>query len=473
MIDQVVASEAFQGRHYYGGARFARDLERRLENATCPSERARVADQLATVYANAGDVDGAAAVLDQVGWIADVELRGPLEALRGVIAAMNGESAAEIVEAAVELVDQVSEPTAAVVLQRLGAAMYFNRDTLAAEKYSLSALDLAEKLENRWLMARAAAVLYGVNAHLTWDYGEAWHYAEVATTEANAAEDRFMFRASSIAQLELAVTQGQWELAERLRAPLRRDRFRGSPDSEASLHVAEALLHGHAEDFLAMSGRLDAALTAGLRLCSASLARAMRALALAGAGADSEARDEARRAFGLAITNGVPEHNLAHLKPRRMLAGVLASFVLMLIGDASRGGRELRARSSGEGPTGLLARALDIAARGGRNDLDDPYLRPARGYIEITQRVMACRGRRQASVPAATAQFTRTELEIGHALVQGKTNLAIAAERGVSCNAIERYCVRIYRKFGVKKRAQAVSKLADVFRTALIVEDRP
>ncbi len=459
-MDRAVGSAAHFEWYLLSGAALTREFKRQLDCASTQNDRARLTDCLASEYLDGGNTDLALAALDDVGWIVEVELRAPLLALRGVLDAMTGDSGLDHIEQALGALSQISEQAAAIVLQRAGLAMFLCGSALSAEEHSLNALMLARKLGLRSVASKAAGVLRDVYYHLILDSAQAKYYAECAVSEAGAAGDALRLRATVIAQFGFAVAIGEWDWAERSHLSLCQDGSRGLPASEFLFHVSEALLQARADDFSTMLGRLDAIVGPQPRTCTSSLVRAWRALALAGVGLDREGRGEARSAFALADTNGVSQDERLDFAAWKQLAGVLAAFASMLLGDVSRYGRALDARSKRHGSVGVLARALVLEFRGCGNDLGNPNLQLVRGYVEVAQRIMACRARRRADVPFLLRLLNETDLQILHLLSMGKSNATIAEERNVSRNAIEKHLVKTYRKLKVHTRAQAVAALA-------------
>ena len=67
----------------------------------------------------------------------------------------------------------------------------------------------------------------------------------------------------------------------------------------------------------------------------------------------------------------------------------------------------------------------------------------------------------EAAVPFS---LTQTEVDVLRAVAQGKSNSAIALERGVTRNAVERRLMSAYEKLDVKTRGEAIAKISRLLR---------
>jgi DNA-binding NarL/FixJ family response regulator len=67
--------------------------------------------------------------------------------------------------------------------------------------------------------------------------------------------------------------------------------------------------------------------------------------------------------------------------------------------------------------------------------------------------------------PRADPELTGRELDVLGALVAGRTNQQIAVDLGISPKTVMHHTVSVYRKFGVRGRAEAV---AHALRTGLV-----
>jgi len=103
------------------------------------------------------------------------------------------------------------------------------------------------------------------------------------------------------------------------------------------------------------------------------------------------------------------------------------------------------------------------AAKTGDIDYIDRSLRSVKGYAAIANRAAYARYRRMAHLAPGVSKLSSTEASILRGVAQGKTNGEIAAERGVTRNAVERRLVSAYQKLGVKTRAQAVYQLSKAY----------
>lgn len=253
---------------------------------------------------------------------------------------------------------------------------------------------------------------------------------------------------------------GEWDRARSLLDLLRRDRWYDMYDSPAGIREATVLLHGQTRDFAAMRGAAEAMLEGATLNADYVIARALRAVALAGLGVDDEALREARRALGLSRAHDASE--LAHLTIRRRIGAVMAAYVCVLLGDVHRGSRALQSRTKWPGSIGALARAFEGVLRSAEVDADDPNLRSIKGYADLANVLRTTRLRRSESAPQLIRALTQTELTLLRASAGGKTNGEIARERGVTRNAVERRLMSAYEKLGVRSRTEALAKLAKI-----------
>ena len=418
-----------------------------------------IADALVPEYITRRQVDRALEALARIPPSDDPEVVARLGVLHGAVAAMTGEEPDAHLSQALALLPELSEPTAAVVLQRAGVACFYARRATEAEGHLLQSLWLCDANGMRWLAARTANVLYGVHYHLTGDFQAARYYAEVEGVEAVAAGDPEMRRLSLYQQYDLAVLFGEWSRAESIRNLVRRE---SAPDAfgyALTLRTSDCLLHAHSGDFAAMRGTVELLLKEARETPDIALARAFMALALAGLGLDEEAHGEARRALGLSRDPaGVAE--FAHLTIRRRIAAVLASYASILVGDVVHGTRALEVRGKWSGAIGTLARSLvDNAVRGAHVGVDDPNLRSIKGCAIASLAARDARLSRLRRELATVRTLTDTELVLLRSAASGKTNAEIARERGVTRNAVERRLMSAYEKLGVKTRAEAIAKL--------------
>jgi DNA-binding CsgD family transcriptional regulator len=443
--------------HRLSGLPLLRDLERRFRASRDPVERAHLADRLVPELVSNNGRRKALEVLAgiEARAIGDLDARGRFLALRAVVSATNDLSPSEDIAAAMALLPRLSGPAAAVVRHRAGVASANAGNALEAEGHSLAALALCDRYGLRWLAARTAATLYGVNYHVTADLRSARYYAELTTSYAAAAGDDALRRGFLVAQYDLAWVFAEWDRAQSLRDLLRREPSDDAYAMTIPWRVADAMMLGRSGDFSAMRGRLDSLLPFAGNPLDLAFITALRSLAMAGLGLKSEARTAAREALGASSLRGQDE--VVHLRTRRRLAGVLAAWVSVIVGDAYHGLRALSVRAREPGPTGALATLLEAEARGLSGDVDNASLAPVLGYLVVAQRA------RQSivSLEAATPyRLTVTELDVLRGVALGKSNAAIALERGVTRNAVERRLMSAYEKLGVNTRGEAVAKIA-------------
>jgi DNA-binding CsgD family transcriptional regulator len=459
LLNSAVSSPYRPLARRFTGADFTRDLERRVRLSESDAERATLADSLVPEYVTRGDSDSAARLLSSLGDVAEPALRARLLALAAVVKAMRHEEPRAEIAEAVALLELVPEPTAAVVRQRAGVAMFFAQAALEAEEHSLRALWLCEKNGLHRLAARAASVLYGVHYHLTGDLQAAAYYAEVGSTESAAGGELASRQFFLIAQFDLATVFADWDRASSLRHLVRREGGGDTAGSTTAAHVADALLHGSRSDFAAMRGCVDALIFPGANPLDLSFALALRALASAGLGLDSDARGEARRALGLSSTERA-RGELAYHTLRKRVGGILAAYTSTLIGDAYHGMRALDVRAKRPGAVGTLAELLGRDARGLPVDMTDPNVGPVRGYLAVALRAHEARQKREASIPEPLRSLTATELQVLRSVALGRSNSEIARERSVSRNAVERRLMSAYEKLGVRTRGEAVARIS-------------
>jgi DNA-binding CsgD family transcriptional regulator len=439
------------------GLELLRDLERRFRNARDPLERAQLADRLVPELVSNDEADKAFAVLAGIEeYAVDFESRARLLALRGVVKAMHGESPAADIAAAARLLPGLSGPATAVVRHRAGVASFHARNALDAEEHSLAALALCERYGMRWLGARTASTLYGVYYHLTGDLNSARFYAELATSQADAAGDTAVRRAYWCAQYDLACVFADWDRAGSLRELLRRDRGHEAYSTTLPTRIADSLMLGRSGDFAAMRGRLESLGETATNTADRSLILALLALAMAGTGSKAEARSAARRALGLSNILAANDERV-FLTVRRRLAGVLAAWISVIVGDTYHGMRALGVRTKWHGSVGALAGAFESEARGLAIDSTNPSLAPVRGYLAVAQRARLGMLALETVMPFA---LTGTELDVLRAVAQGRSNAAIALERGVTRNAIERRLMSAYEKLDVHTRGEAIAKIS-------------
>ncbi len=462
LLMSTVAGESSEKlpRKVQDPARLLRELETRFRVSTDPIERAQIADKIVPEYVNYGDADRAADVLERLEEVDDPDLASRIAALRAEVLAMQGRDFEPAIQQALSRTDDVKPETVALLKHRAGLAYFFARQPSAAEEHSLQALWLADVHGLRRLASRTASVLYGIHYMLTGDMHAALYYAEVATVEAVAAGDAMLRRQFLIAQFDLAVSFASWDRARSLFAMLRRDRWYETYSATTSARAGTVILHGYSGDFVAMKGAADSLLEGAASSADTSLALALLAVALAGSGLNEEAGKSARQALSISREQSGSEV-AAHTAWRR-LAGVLAAYVCMLIGDVHRGSRALETRAKWSGDMGALARALLGYLRSGVLDAEDPNLQTVRGLIELANVVRKSRLNRVARIPERVRTLTQTELTVLRATATGKTNGEIARERGVTRNAVERRLMSAYEKLGVKNRTEAIAKLAEI-----------
>jgi DNA-binding NarL/FixJ family response regulator len=123
--------------------------------------------------------------------------------------------------------------------------------------------------------------------------------------------------------------------------------------------------------------------------------------------------------------------------------------------------RALGVRSKWPGSTGTLAAALESEARGSAFDTQNPSIAQVRGYLIVAQRARLGNLALEAAVPFS---LTQTEVDVLRAVAQGKSNAAIALERGVTRNAVERRLMSAYEKLDVKTRGEAIAKISRLLR---------
>jgi DNA-binding CsgD family transcriptional regulator len=443
------------------GEELLRDLERRFRNSRDALERAHLADRLVPELVSVAQPERAAQVLANIGeLVPDPDARARLSALRGVVRAMAGESPADDLAAALALLPAIPGPTQAVVRQRAGVASAYSRDALGCEEHSLAALTLCDRYGMRGLGSRAAGVLYGLYYHLTGDLQAARYYAELATSLADSSGDTTTRRSFLVAQYDLACVFADWDRAGSLRELIRRDRLPEPVPARLPTRIGDALMFGQRGDFNAMRAHLEATLSAEVQPIDRAFVMALHALALAGLGCKSEANPVARQALALSNMHQNRDEML-HLAIRRKLAGVLAAWASVVVGDAYHGMRALGVRSKWPGSTGTLAAALESEARGSAFDTQNPSIAQVRGYLIVAQRARLGNLALEAAVPFS---LTQTEVDVLRAVAQGKSNAAIALERGVTRNAVERRLMSAYEKLDVKTRGEAIAKISRLLR---------
>ena len=447
-------------RRSYDPARLLRDLESQFKLSRDPIERARLADWIVPEYVSYGNPEAAAGILAEISGGIDADSNARISALRAEVSAMQGRNPQPYIDAAVELLPQLVESGIALVRHRLGVAYFFARKASEAEEQSLYALSISDIGGLRRLASRTASVLYAIHYNLTGDLEAARYYAELATVEATAAGDDKFRRSYLIAQLNLAVMFGEWDRSRSLIELLRRERWYDAYMPAVGVREATILVQAHAGDFAAMRGTIDAMLESASTNPDYVIARALKAVALAGLGLDDEALREARRALGLSKAHDKSE--MAYLTIRRRAGAVIAAYICVLLGDVHRGARALASRRKWPGSIGALARALEGVLQGVAIDANDPNLRSIKGYAELANLVRLARTQRLESTPLHIRTLTDTELTLLRASASGKTNGEIARERGVTRNAVERRLMSAYEKLGVRTRTEAIAKLAKI-----------
>ena len=457
MIDALVSAQRNLPQRRLDGAELLRDLERRFRSAKDPLEKAQLADRLVPELVSNLQGEKAAQILSSVeDFATDPDSRACLIALRAVVKAMNGESPAPDLAAAMRLLPRLSGPKAALVRHRAGVASFHARDAHGTEEHALAALALCERYGMRGTGARTATTLYALHYHMTGDLQTALYYARLATSLADIAGQTAIRRAYLVAQYDLASVFADWDNARSLRELIRRDRGSDAYGTAVPIRIADALLHGHGGDFAAMRGRLETIRDATDDTIDIAFVQALQALAMAGLGLKSEARDLARRALGLSTVQRAREEML-HMTTRRRLASVLAAWVSVIVGDNYHGMRALGVRSKWPGSIGALASAFEGEARGLATDGTNPSIAPVRGYLQVALRARLGLLSLESTVPF---QLTATELDVLRAVAQGKSNAAIALERGVTRNAVERRLMSAYEKLDVRTRVEAIAKIS-------------
>lgn len=457
--DLVASSDASLPRRHQAAARRLKELEAQFRLARDPRARALIADVLVPAYVTAGETGLADEILSSVGHTEDAEVDARIAALRGIVAAMNGDDPSTTLKPALDLLPMIPESTAALVHSRAGVAYFFARRAYEAEQHSLQALWVADASGMRWLAARTASVLYGIQYHLTGDLQAARYYAEVQGVEAVAAGDDVARRIALHAQFDLAVTFGEWDRAAALRSLLRRETFNDVQNNAYAARIGDCLLGAHAGDFATMRGIIQLALDAGKETADFALCHGLLAVALAALRLDDEARSEARRALALSREKS-KDGELSHLTVRRRLGGVLAAYACALIGDFSRANRALAARAKFPGSIGALAKVLARSILADDNvEVNDPVLQSIKGFADVVVAASRARERLSPASHRAVETLTDTELVLLRSVASGKSNGQIAKERGVSRNAVERRLMSAYGKLGVRTRAEAVAKL--------------
>lgn len=150
---------------------FIRELERRFRTATDPLERASIADRLLPELVTSYETDRCLAILARVPLhIPDRALAVRILALRGVVAAMRGLDVDDVTRAVAQTAG-LPESDVVVVLGRAMVAASLRKDALAAQRYALSALEIAERIGMHHTAARICATLYATHFHLTQDLG--------------------------------------------------------------------------------------------------------------------------------------------------------------------------------------------------------------------------------------------------------------------------------------------------------------
>lgn len=441
-------------------SRLLRELESRFRGSTDPHERAMLADAIVPEYVSHADAARAAEILDVVRDVADPDLAARISSLRAIVEAMHGNDPDPMLSLALSRESSLSSATTGVVQHRVGLAYFYARRPHAAEEHALQALWFADAEGQRRLAARAASVLYAVHYHLTGDMKAARYYAEVASVEATAAGETVICRLFQIAQLDLAVSFGEWDRARSLLELLRRNRWYDAYSGGQAAQVGMIILLGHSGDFAAMKGAADSFFESVRSKPDYALAYALSALALAGSGVDDEAGKMALRALSFSREHGVSER--ANETIRRRLASVVGAFVCVLVGDVHRGTRALETRTRLPGGIGAFARALFASLRGDQVDIGDATLQNVRGLLELLTAVKRARLDRVERIPERARALTHTEMTLLKATATGKTNGQIAKERGVTRNAVERRLMSAYEKLGVKNRTEAIAKLAEI-----------
>jgi DNA-binding CsgD family transcriptional regulator len=441
------------------GSELLRDLQRRFNHARDPLERAQYANRLAPEYVSSGlrveirklfeDLGDADAGLD-------ANLRASLLAMRAVAASMNDASPAEFADEAETIVPAISETTKAYVVHRIGVAWALWGDALQAERYLMRALSLCESLGHHWLAARTAMALYSMHYHTNGNLRDARYYAEIAAMYSGSDGDGPMRRAAMISQYDIAVVLADWEGAQALRERLKRDRCRESYTADMAMRVSDALMQGRAGDFPAMLTTLEALRKTVKDDVDVAFAEALKAIALAGTASKAEARAMARAAHGLSTARRAKDE-LVHVATRRKIAGILGAWTSFVVGDAYHGMRLLEVRSRWPGALGAMAMTLQAAASGNTIDMSNPAIAPVRGYLEVALRAKQALRDADARVPYG---LTPTELEVLLAVAEGKSNGAIATDRNVTRNAVERRLMTAYQKLDVRTRAEAIAKLS-------------
>src|SRR5579872_1621708 len=223
----TVASESSGklARRVQDSSRRLRDFEARLRGATSPRERAELADIIVPEYVSVGDSAKAAEVIDSIVDTGEPNLDARITALRAIVEAMHGNNPDAILDRAFQLVQPTATSTMAVVHHRAGVAYLSARRSSDAQKHALQGLWLADSNGERSIAARAASVLYAVNYHLTDDLQAARYYAELAAVEATAAGEMAIRRLFLCAQLDFAISFGEWDRARSLVDLLRRDKW--------------------------------------------------------------------------------------------------------------------------------------------------------------------------------------------------------------------------------------------------------
>jgi DNA-binding CsgD family transcriptional regulator len=426
-------------------------LERRFRTATDPLERASIADRLLPELVTSYETDRCLAILARVPLhIPDRALAVRILALRGVVAAMRGLDVDDVTRAVAQTAG-LPESDVVVVLGRAMVAASLRKDALAAQRYALSALEIAERIGMHHTAARICATLYATHFHLTQDLGSALFWIERATLFAYHAGDLAVWRVTLLAQYELAVLFGRRDQALSLRQLLQRHPAAAQYTEETGSIVADTLLAFWEGDFRLSLSRLESVIDAGVSTADAVILRSLRALALAALGDDDAARREARRAIHLSSSYAGFEP--VFLQFRRRIGRVLASYASILVGDRYDGRRALTARRTTGTDGGPIASFAAMLLRSETLDPGDPELRFVRGYVLAA---VAAAERRRKAQPAIL--LSEVELDILRGLQSGLTNVQIAARRHVGRSAVDHRIPSLLQKLSAKTRIEAVAR---------------
>ena len=167
------------------------------------------------------------------------------------------------------------------------------------------------------------------------------------------------------------------------------------------------------------------------------------------------------------------EHYARTIEHRRIAPAILERLRGMTTQDESHFDAALALHEAGPAPFELartqLAHGELLRAAGRREEARDPLREALAGFERVEALPFAERARRElraagavtrASAEAGAAELTAHELRVAQLVAQGLTNRETAAALFVSAKTVEHHLRNVFRKLGIKRRAELARLMA-------------